>query len=392
MNSDSATNILFNELAHLLSHTIPAETPSSALVLLDENAVNNLAELQNIASQHTIIALSNRYDITTQANKLGINTYFNDFDFSQPEALTTEIGNTTLFAYRVSKEKPVTHHVLNQLCKLITPHTTLLISGKKNDGIKSYTENVKKIFHLEGELKKHGDDYIATLQVKKQQINSKSSHSHNPSDEKLNDSDYFVLREISQIEFLTTSNTHPFTLYSKPGVFGWNKIDQGSRFLTETLTDLKTHSLTGSFPHIHETIRALDLGCGYGYLSLFAASLDIKNITATDNNAAAILAIGKTAKENNLNIDVIPDDCGASITEKFDVIFCNPPFHQGFDIDSNLTEKFVATAKNRLSTHGKAYFVTNAFIAIEKLANKHFKSCKQLANNKKFKVLELSNK
>ena len=141
---------------------------------------------------------------------------------------------------------------------------------------------------------------------------------------------------------------------------------------------------------INDDTSALDLGCGYGYLSLFAASLGIQHITATDNNAAAILAITKTACENDTNITAIADDCGASITQTFDIILCNPPFHQGFDIDSQLTEKFVATAKNRLNRHGKAYFVTNAFIAIEKIAEKHFASCKQLANNKKFKVLELT--
>lgn len=377
MNTDSSTRLLFNELSKQLSLTKQLSKAAHCLILIDENGVHNLAKLQQLSTHHHITVISNRYDVTEKAKALHINTDFNDFDITHcPATKNSIIKNTDskIFAYRVSKEKPVTHHALNQLVTFIDYHSLLLIAGKKNDGIKSYTDNIKKIFKLEGELKKHGDDYLAILHLAPE----KNTVQATTPTQKLNDSDYTHLRKITDVHF-----NRDYPIYSKPGVFGWNKIDQGSLFLADTLSSYD--KLT-----INSDTNALDLGCGYGYLSLFAASIGIQHITATDNNAAAILAITKTAAENNIKITIIADDCGASITQTFDVILCNPPFHQGFDIDNQLTEKFVITAKNRLNHHGKAYFVTNAFIAIEKIATKHFASCKQLANNKKFKILELT--
>lgn len=382
MTTDSSTRLLFDELSKQLSLTKQLSKVSHAncLIFIDENGVHNLTDLQQLSTHHHIIVISNRYDVAKKAKALHINTHFNDFDIT--DLLTTEktINKNTdakILAYRVSKEKPVTHHALNQLLTLVDHQSLLLISGKKNDGIKSYTDKIKKIFKLEGELKKHGDDYIAALRLPSRE----NAVQLITDDQKLNDSNYTHLRKITDIHFNRIN--HAYAIFSKPGVFGWNKIDQGSLFLADTLSSYDKLN-------INNETNLLDLGCGYGYLSIFAASLGIQHITATDNNAAAILAITKTAAENNIKITIVADDCGASITQTFDIIFCNPPFHQGFDIDSQLTEKFVNTAKNRLNRYGKAYFVTNAFIAIEKIAEKHFASCKQLANNKKFKVLELT--
>lgn len=379
MNTDSSTRLLFDELSRQQSKV----THTNCLILMDENGLHSLANLQQSSNGHHITVVSNRYDVAEKAKAMHINAYFNDFNISDNPAIEkSTIENQSIkkdtgikiFAYRVSKEKPVTHHALNQLLTSIDPNSLLLITGRKNDGIKSYIDNLRKIFKLEGELKKHGEDYLATLRL----ASTKNTTEPFTNISRLNDNDYAHLRKITDIHF-----NRDYAIYSKPGVFGWNKIDQGSLFLADTLSSYK--KLT-----VNDNTRALDLGCGYGYLSIFAASLGIQHITATDNNAAAILAVAKTAAENNIKITVIADDCGASITQTFDVIFCNPPFHQGFNIDNQLTEKFVATAKKRLNHCGKAYFVTNAFIAIEKIAEKHFASCKQLANNKKFKILEMT--
>lgn len=380
MNIDSSTRLLFDELSKQLALTQQqsTEAPANGVLLIDENGIHNLIDLQPLSTHHHITVISNRFDVSEKAKSLHITAHFNDFNITDNPVIdnqrTEKNTNITIFAYRVSKEKPVTHHALNQLLALTDHHSLLLITGKKNDGIKSYIDNLKKMFKLEGDLKKHGEDYLATLRL----ASKNNTTELLTNTQKLNDNDYTQLRKITDVRF-----NRDYAIYSKPGVFGWNKIDKGSLFLADTLRSYQPLA-------INDKTSVLDLGCGYGYLSIFAASLGIQHITATDNNAAAILAMTKTAAENNTKITVIADDCGASITQTFDIIFCNPPFHQGFDIDSKLTEKFVTTAKKRLNCYGKAYFVTNAFIAIEKIAEKHFASCKQLANNKKFKVLELT--
>src|SRR5690606_29767337 len=82
------------------------------------------------------------------------------------------------------------------------------------------------------------------------------------------DSDHYPdLREltIGELRFL-----------SKPGLYGWNKIDQGSALLVETF---KAH-----FPSANcHYQRCLDLGCGYGYLMLATKDYAIEQRVATDN-------------------------------------------------------------------------------------------------------------
>ena len=67
------------------------------------------------------------------------------------------------------------------------------------------------------------------------------------------------------------------SLQSKPGIFGWKKIDVGTRLLIEALPD----SIFDNQPTV------LDLGCGYGLLSAYSASKGA-TVTATDNNTCLL--------------------------------------------------------------------------------------------------------
>jgi 16S rRNA (guanine1207-N2)-methyltransferase len=173
------------------------------------------------------------------------------------------------------------------------------------------------------------------------------------------------------------------SFYSKPGVFGWQKIDKGSEFLIEQLAMIDDGSgLQGQ--------SVLDLGCGYGYLSLKAGALRGSRITAVDNNIAAVTACRKNLQHVGLDAEVVCDDCGSSLAGNFDLILCNPPFHQGFDMESELTSKFIGASYQLLKPGGKALFVVNAFIPLERKAVDFYDKVDVIANNKSFKVLLLS--
>ena len=171
--------------------------------------------------------------------------------------------------------------------------------------------------------------------------------------------------------------------YSKPGLFGWQKVDQGSGFLIEQLPSVITrlHREPGS---------TLDLGCGYGYLGIMTARLLQAKISAVDNNIAAVAACRKNFQSLAIDGEVFCDDCGSSLIPGFDWILCNPPFHQGFDVESELTRKFIASSHRLLKPGGNALFVVNAFIGLERMAANLYDRVEVIANNKSFKVLMLS--
>jgi len=336
-------------------------TEGNNLWCCDENALHQIADTHLWPNKPLFI--SNRYDIAQQAKKLGFDSHFNDFDLSG-------IADSSVdhFFYRVSKEKPVVHHLINEALRVLKPQGLLYLSGQKNEGIKTYIEKASSLFSSEKKILKDGQTYSS-------QLCKNSSHpalSHTIID----DNNYTELRAC--ISF------NEQIIYSKPGQFGWDKIDRGSEFLITEISKIFANR-----PVNFE--RCLDLGCGYGFLSIASKHLPIKERVLTDNNAAALISARHNCMNIQLNAEIIPSDAGLTIHNRFDLILCNPPFHQGFSTDGDLTDKFLFSTKQLLTAQGIAYFVVNQFIPLEKKAQPYFKVVKVIAQNKSFKVIEIYN-
>ncbi|HQQ75505.1 MAG TPA: methyltransferase [Pseudomonadales bacterium] len=324
------------------------------LWIADENA---LSAVDAIAPYAELAIVSNRFDVVAVAKKSGHIADFSDFDLS----LHAD-GSVQRIIYRISKEKPVVHHVLNHAYRLLAVGGKLLIAGLKTDGTKTYVDKCRQIFG-NGNIKKSGQAYLGSF----------GKISNAPCVNSLEDQNYSSLRII---------HTPSLDFYSKPGLFGWDRIDQGSEFLLETLPDVLANLAV-------QPQSLLDIGCGYGYLTLMTRHLPLLQRVATDNNAAALLAMQRNADYHGINVEVVADDAGQSLSGFFDLVLCNPPFHQGFSVAGDLTEKFLRSARRLLSTQGTALFVVNTFIGIEKKAVQHFSLVKVLANNGSFKLVLL---
>jgi 16S rRNA (guanine1207-N2)-methyltransferase len=327
------------------------------LMIADENLKGT--SLQALPTDN-IALITNRFELNEQAISAGFNSMFNDFDFSG-----FADNHFEQILYRVSKEKLVTHHIINNARRLIKPGGTLILVGKKNDGIKAYTNKAGHYFGCKVKPKKQGSAYIAVIQ--KQTTETPT----------LNDGNYPKLRSCLEI-----NNNH---VLSKPGLFGWNKIDQGSAFLADHLPDF--------FQYFQSKPKfILDLGCGYGYLSLMASTYINAKFIATDNNAAAIAACSKNFLAFGIDGEVIAGNCAQNINQRFDAVLCNPPFHSGFGTDSQLTQQFVTSSYEHLNPGGKALFVANRFVPIESCAGKHTKlaNIEKIAENKSFKLVLVS--
>ncbi len=69
----------------------------------------------------------------------------------------------------------------------------------------------------------------------------------------------------------------------------------------------------------------LDVGCGSGVLSLFAASRGAK-VTACDVDHLAIENVTRAARTLGLDVRAVISDVWSRISESFDVVLMNPPY------------------------------------------------------------------
>src|SRR6478735_1510237 len=122
-----------------------------ALWVADENA---LSVVNAIVPYAELTIASNRFDVVAAAKQSGHIAEFVDFDFSQHAD-----GSVQCIIYRISKEKPVVHHVLNQAYRLLAVGGKLLIAGLKTDGTKTYIDKCRLIFG-NGNIKKSGQAYL----------------------------------------------------------------------------------------------------------------------------------------------------------------------------------------------------------------------------------------
>jgi 16S rRNA (guanine1207-N2)-methyltransferase len=329
-------------------------TVGRKLLVADENALG--LDFTRLTTDTEV--LSNRFDIAELASQAGCTSHFSDYDFTRWSDDSLDI-----MVYRLSKEKPVVHHVANCAARKLRRGGQLVLLGAKQEGIKTFAKSVGALLNANAETDKHKDLYSVAL------VKSGSPTFW------LDDKNYPTLREVTRL------NGRP--VLSKPGLFGWNKIDQGSAILAEYLPLFLKQA--GD-----QSRTVLDLGCGYGYLSLAAAQYGNFHFTATDNCSAAVSACRENFRIHGISGSVIADDCGSHIGSTFDTLLCNPPFHQGFQSDRQLTEKFLIQARRLLKSGGKCLFVVNQFVPLERLAADHFRHIATPITNRGFKLVTLA--
>ncbi len=346
---DKSIDLLINQLASATGHW---------LIVADENWSQAIWSTIPKSNQRTIRVITNRFDVAQAVKQAAIDCQFCDFDFS---ALNPASFDGVL--YRVSKERATSHYVINQTVKILKPRASLVLAGEKNDGLKSYVKQAGKLFSNPVNAEKNGTAYIASIALNATE------------NDLLSDKNYPQLRSIQLSDNLC--------LQSKPGIFGWDKIDRGSAFLIDHLPQFLS-----SFKNAPQTL--LDLGCGYGYIALSASQYGFNRLLATDNNAAAILAAQKNLDSfTTIESSALATDAGDGIDEQFDTILCNPPFHSGFSIDDQLAVKFLSQTQRLLNRSGQALFVVNTFIPLEHKAKSFFERIDVVANNGSFKLISL---
>lgn len=140
------------------------------------------------------------------------------------------------------------------------------------------------------------------------------------------------------------------------GVFSWEHLDPGTRFLLETV-------------RIAPDARVLDLGCGWGVIGVHAARRALRgHVTLVDVDALAVRAAEATLRANEVQnaCVVLGDGAGAAGPGPYDLVLSNPPFHQGHGVDRQLAERLVSEAARLLAPGGRVIVVANRFLRYER--------------------------
>lgn len=105
------------------------------------------------------------------------------------------------------------------------------------------------------------------------------------------------------------------------------------------------------------TDKVLDLGCGYGFVGIYAGQFICSSqVTMSDISDDALRLAKENIALNNVNgIKVVKSNGLDNIDDSgFTLILANPPYHEDFSVPKNYIEK----GYKKLAVGGKMYLVT----------------------------------
>jgi len=166
-------------------------------------------------------------------------------------------------------------------------------------------------------------------------------------------------------------------LISLPGVFSHGRLDEGTALMLQNMPRIKPSKVRNR--------RVLDMGCGTGIigLSLLKQHSDL-DVTFCDVNAMALEATRRGLIANDMQGQVYASDMWSDITDRFDLIISNPPFHTGQKTDYELADRFIRQAKKHLKRSGELRIVANRFLKYPDIIEATFGHCERIAETGKF--------
>jgi 16S rRNA (guanine1207-N2)-methyltransferase len=266
---------------------------------------------------------------------------------------------------RVSTDKLALQQLIWEAFHALRMGGKCYLAGANDEGVKPAVRLLESIFGIARLDAQHSGHRIAVA-TKTQIAPSSLTDGTSP----FLDPDHF--RDVP----VTVKGVH-HTLFSRPGVFSWEHLDEATQILGD-LMDIRAG----------ETV--LDLGCGAGALGLTAASLSgTGRVLMVDADAEAVRCVARgIAKAELVNAEVRASDVGGAVgAETFDVVVSNPPFHQGKATDLMVPRQFIADAYTHLKVGGRLMLVANRTLPYEQVIADRFGEVRTLHDGRRFKVL-----
>ena len=183
--------------------------------------------------------------------------------------------------------------------------------------------------------------------------------------------------ELRDIKF--SYDAYNFLFKSDNGVFSKNKIDYASLFLVKTFFENNKKEIT----------KALDIGCGYGFIGITLSKILNIHIDMVDINKRAVHLCNMNIKHNEVNATVWESNIYEKVDNKYDLIITNPPIRAG----KNIVMEILKGGLERLNKDGELWFVISkdqGAKSIKKELEKVY-TCEIIAKSKGFWVILAKN-
>jgi 16S rRNA (guanine1207-N2)-methyltransferase len=231
----------------------------------------------------------------------------------------------------------------------------IVVAGGKEEGIGSLRKRVSELVPLDGQMPKHHG--VAFWFLRPEQAADVTAALRAGNGE-----------TIVEDRFRTA-----------PGMFSHDRVDAGSRLLAENLPA----DLSG---------QVADFCAGWGFLAAeilnrapAVACLDLyeADFESLEAARANLAAASPTVAKRFFWHDLI----GEPVTERYDAIVINPPFHKGRAADPLIGQGMIKTAATALRRGGRLFMVANRQLPYEATLGSLFATHGEVAGNGSFKVL-----
>ncbi|VFP88371.1 Ribosomal RNA small subunit methyltransferase C [Buchnera aphidicola (Cinara piceae)] len=278
-----------------------------------------------------------------KSKKINKNIIFNNFYY--PNIL----DKYQQLIYFWGKNKKEVKFQLTCLLSFISYHCHIYIVGKNKSGI----NGINNIFDNYLIFKKI--DYARNCSLYKGYIIKKPK---------------FLLKA-----FVNTYKWNKLIINSLPGVFGYKKIDEGTKLLISTFKS----NIKG---------KVLDIGSGTGILGIALAKKNPKiDLTLIDNYDAAIWCSKNNLINNHIKGKVFFSNIYSKIKKKYNLIISNPPLHNNLDINLSIVKEIIKKAKNYLIKNGELRIIIQSFISLDVLLKKKYLNYKIILKKNNYIVL-----
>lgn len=288
----------------------------------------------------------------------GLNT--DDVDFCNALTDLTEVIDAppAVVLIKIPRSLALLEHQLIALQSVLDKNTTIIAAGK----IKTVQNSVLKLFE-----KYIGTTTTSLAKKKARLIFSKYEG---------------VKTKTSPYPTIVTDPLIPFSLSNHANVFCREHLDIGARILLKNLPNSLNKSV-------------IDLGCGNGVIGVSILDKnDSAHVTFVDESFMAV----ESARQNVINhignedrATFIVSNCLEEILKQnsscYDIVLCNPPFHQQNTITDHVAYQMFNDAKKSLKPGGELRIVGNRHLDYPIKLKKLFGGYEVIDSNKKFSIL-----